>query len=381
MKIALFTDTFPPVGNGVAYTVHISARTLAEQGHEVRVYTVSDQTGEELTQNMGGSFTVGTLPSLPIAAYPGARLSLPLGFALRDVKSFNPDVIHVHTPFAVGWEGVLSSKILKIPAVGTHHTFFDHYLKHVHLNFDWAKKFSWKYTVMFYNRVSHIVSPTKSLADELLVNGLKKPTVLLPNSINKKIFNDFDSLEKKAEIKKNLGITSKSLVYLGRLSYEKSVDGLLYITKDLLQKFPDLKLILIGDGTEKVKLQSLALDLNIQEHVVFTGFLHGKDLANTLAAADIFVTASKSENMPLSVLEAEAVGLPIIAVSSLGMSEIVQDGHNGFLLPADKPEQMTEKIDFLLSNDDILKEFSANSRKLAEEYSEDAITKRLLDLY
>lgn len=387
MRIALFSDTFVPQINGVANTVKNSARALGELGHQVRVYTISKESGKLLTKKSNGLYTVTTLPSLPVLVYPGERFSLPLGFALSDIRAFKPDIIHIHTPFSIGLEGILSAKIGKIPVVGTHHTFFDHYLKHIHLDYAWARKFSWDATITFYNRAHLVISPTESLRDGLVSQGLTKPISVVSNSIDFQVFQNHGAspMPSKEVLKKKFGITGKSLVYMGRVSYEKSIDEVIYAAARVIKKIPKVKLMIVGDGPEKEKLMGLARELNIQENVIFTGFLNGRLLVEALSANDIFITASKSENMPLAVLEAMSVGLPIVAASSLGMREIVEDNGNGFLLPPEDRgttrERITEAALTLLTNNELREKFSAHSQKLSEKYSEKEITKKLVGIY
>lgn len=387
MKIALFSDTFAPQINGVANTVKNSARVLGEMGHEVRVYTLSKKKAGELTEESLGAFTVVTLPSSAIPAYPGERLYLPIGFALKNLYNFKPDIIHLHTPFAVGFEGVLGGRLFGIPVVGTHHTFFDHYLKHVYLDYKWARNFSWSATVAFYNRTDLVLSPTKSLRNELLSHGLKKPVEVLSNSINFQIFQNDAKLKtvSKIKLKKKLDIPEKAIVYMGRVSYEKSIDEVLRAVALIVKKIPNLRFLIIGDGPEKEKLMALCKELEIENNVIFTGFVHGQSLVEALSAGDAFVTASKSENMPLAVLEAMSVGLPIITVSSLGMTEIVEDNGNGFLLEHGRSDETAERIAEavlrLFTDDKLRKKLSMRSLELSKKYSEKKINTRLVEIY
>ncbi|MCX6701772.1 MAG: glycosyltransferase [Candidatus Zambryskibacteria bacterium] len=386
MKIALYSDTFAPKIDGVANTVKNSARALGEMGHEVRVYVVSEKNGVELTKQANGLYTVITIPSVSIPVYPGVRFSLPFGFTLFNLRKFRPDVVHVHTPFAVGIEGVVGAKIFGIPLVGTHHTFFDYYLKHIYLDYNWAKKFSWRITVAFYNRVDLVISPTKSLRDELTSNGLYKQVGVLSNSIDFQVFRNDKKLNlSRLELKKKFGISGKSIVYMGRVSYEKNIDDVVLATAQLVKKIPDIKLMIVGDGPEKEKLITMSKNLKIEKNVIFTGFLHNESLVKALSANEVFVTASRSENMPLAVLEAESLGLPVVAISSLGMCEIVDDNVNGFLLPQGDKEKIVSNIaDAILkfmTDDALLEKFSNNSKKLSEKYSEKEITKKLVEIY
>jgi glycosyltransferase involved in cell wall biosynthesis len=377
MKIALFSDTFAPQVNGVANTVKNSARALSQLGHEVCVYTLSAKNNKELENESSDLFKVITLPSIEIPFYPGERFYLPLGFSIKNLMKFKPDIIHVHTPFSVGFEGAMLGKFFHIPIVGTHHTFFDHYLKHIHLDYSWARKFSWWSTVVFYNLTNTTISPTHSLKDELRSHGLKKPIEILSNSINFQVFYNNKSTKKSTK--------KLSFVYMGRVSYEKSIDEVIKAAAEVFKMLPESKLMIIGDGPEKTKLEELAKNLCVENNITFTGFLHGQSLVDALLENDIFVTASKSENMPLAVLEAMSVGLPIIAISSLGMSEIVERDGNGFLLPNEDTNRtiknIANKICTLLNNDKLRESFQKRSIELSLKYSEKETTEKLINIY
>ena len=232
MNIALFTDTFIPQVNGVANTVFRTAQGLTDLGHNVCVYTISEHKSHVLNTMAGKKIKVFTLPSTSALVYKGERISLPIGLSIKHMRKFQPDIIHVHTPFAVGLEAIWCTKKLNVPLVGTHHTFFDHYLKHVYLDYKWAKKFSWQYTVWYYNKCKMVLSPTVSLADGLKQNGLKSPVEILPNPVDTNLF--CPKPEKTA---------GKNLIYMGRVSYEKSIDQVIKTTAIVAEKIPDVNRI------------------------------------------------------------------------------------------------------------------------------------------
>ncbi|MFH1346806.1 MAG: glycosyltransferase [Spirochaetota bacterium] len=380
MKIAIFSDTFLPQTNGVANVAYQSAKNLAELGHKVIIFTVTKKSNYSNNLNLE-NLKIVRLPSLPALAYPGERLTIPLGISFPYLKKFKPDVIHVHTPFSVGLEGALAAKLFKIPLVGTHHTFYDHYLKHIKLDYDWMKKFSWKCCVGFYNFCDLVINPSQSLTDALKEKGLKVPTEIIRNSIDTDLFQPVSNAKEKNLIKKSFGVEDKSIVYMGRLSYEKSIDKVIKAFALMLEKSPDLKLMLVGDGPEKKKLEDLAKELKIENKIIFTGFLYKNGLIKALQANDVFLSACKNENMPLSVAQAMATGLPLVVVKENGLAELVKENINGFFCKTDNPEDMAEKTLKLLSNTGLLKKFGAGSRKMAMEYSNGKITNLLIESY
>ncbi len=369
MRIDIFSDAFPPQVSGVANVVNNSAKELAKLGHKVRVFTVSSKmsSGRKVCQKDG--FSLVETPSFPALVYSKARLSLPIGLTLSYLKHDRPDIIHTHTPFAIGWEAIEAAKIYKLPIIGTHHTFFNHYLKHAHLDNRMGERLAWKYTVNYYNRCDMVISPSQSLAKELVLYGLKKPIAVLPNAIDTNLFKPCQNAQTKNKLREKYGISGFCLGYMGRLSYEKSVGQVLQAAAEAKKHLPDLHLIIIGDGPEKAKLKRLARHLKMDSYITFTGFLYGQELVNALQTLDLFITASKTENMPLAVLETMACGLPGIAVDTLGLPEMIDDQVNGYLVKPDNIAQMAEQIEHLAKQSKLLSTFGENSRKMALEYS------------
>ncbi len=370
MRIALFTDTFPPQVNGVANTVYRYAAALSSMGHQVRIFTISKYSAAELTEHFG-DFSIHTFPSLPALVYPGERMGIPFIGTLKAVRAFNPDIIHTHTPFSVGWNAVYAARKLHIPLIGTHHTFFDHYLKHIYLDFAWTRRLVWRLTVKYYNYCDLVISPTKSLKEGLVEHGTVKPVELLPNIL------DIDFYAPSAK----QPVQHKTLVYMGRLSYEKSVDDVLRAAVQVMKRIPNTLLLIVGDGPERENLEALSAKLGIAEQTIFTGFLYGEELVRTLGQADVFITGSKSENMPLALMEAMAVGLPIVAVRSLGLEEMLVHRKNALLTAPGEPRELANGVIEILEDTALRNLFSENSRAMSQAYSQKSVMGKTLDLY
>ena len=384
MKIGIFSDTFPPQVNGVANTALTSAIVLSNLGHDVYVYTVSGSLfnrEEKAEDEKEFPFTLVRLPSIPAVVYHDQRIPLPLGLAVKHARKVGLDIIHTHTPFSVGWEAILTARFFKIPIVGTHHTFYDKYLKHVKLDYDFAKSLSWDYINFYYNRCDIVLSPSKSLAIELKNFGLVSPVEIMINPIDTELFKPVKNNRIKQQLKQTLGVKDRSLVYMGRVSYEKKIDQIIKAFALVIKQKSELGLVIVGDGPERNKLEALSKSLGLKNHILFTGFKRGEELVEILQANDIFITASDSENMPLSVLEAMAVGLPVIGANALGIPEIVEDNVNGFLFEPDNTKDLAQKIITLIGNNQLLDSFSQNSRKLALNYSQENVTRSLETVY
>jgi glycosyltransferase involved in cell wall biosynthesis len=168
---------------------------------------------------------------------------------------------------------------------------------------------------------------------------------------------------------------------MGRVSYEKDIDQTIKAFGIASQDLPDVTLMIVGDGPERKRLEALAKELGVGGKTIFTGMLHREDLRDALQANDIFVTASRSENMPVSVIEAMACGLPIAGVTAKGIPEIVVHGKNGLLAEPDHPELLAQAIVRLFKAPVDLRKKSIASRKLAEQYSQKNTTKAMVGLY
>ncbi len=380
LKIAIFSDTFPPQVNGVANAAYLSAKTLVERGHQVHVFTVLRWEDAD-RENNEEAFPITAIPSIELPAYPGERFALPSVVWFIALKKFNPDVIHSHTPFGVGVAAALGAKLLTIPLVGTNHTFYDYYLKHIGLNYSWMKIISWKGTVGYYNRCDLVLSPSQSLGDIMIAKGLKRPVEVIENFIDTDFFCPVASRAEKEKKKNLFGFKGLSIAYMGRLSYEKDINQVVRAFAVMLREKLDVTLMLIGDGPEKENLLILAEDLGVEKNIVFTGVLTGEALLGALQANEIFVTASRSENMPLSVLEAMATGLPVVTVKEKGLGEIIHENENGLFAKTGDHNDMALKMIEILLDPKLQKKLAAGSRTLSLHYSKDAIMARFEKVY
>ena len=125
---------------------------------------------------------------------------------------------------------------------------------------------------------------------------------------------------------------------MGRTSYEKDIDQALAAFNIARREIPDATFMIVGDGPERKKLEHLARTLGCADKAIFTGMRHGEELPSMLQANDIFLTASRSENMPISIIEAMSCGLPVASVRAKGIPEIVHHGKNGLLAAPDRPD-------------------------------------------
>jgi glycosyltransferase involved in cell wall biosynthesis len=168
-----------------------------------------------------------------------------------------------------------------------------------------------------------------------------------------------------------------------RLEHYKGVDVLLRALAILLQRRPDAHLTVAGDGSEAANLKQLAEDLGVQGSVTFAGALSPDRMAEALGQADAVVLPSRSEGLPLSVVEALAAGKPLVATRAGGIPEIIGDGENGLLADADDPAGLAEALSVLAENPELRARLAAAGRRTFEEsrHHEGRVIPEMLALY
>jgi 1,2-diacylglycerol 3-alpha-glucosyltransferase len=384
MHIAFFTDTFFPQVNGVAKVVETLADGFAERGHEVTICTTSSK---EHPVTLPGKLRKAPNPriiryaSATLPTYKELRVTVPtvLG-SLWWLEQSRPDIIHVHTPFGMGWEAVAVSKMYGIPLIGTLHTFLVEYARH---HVPYSKAFTPitnRIEPTFYNRCKLITSPSRALADELTQRKIKRPIIILQNPTDIEQFAVTPAMRTSARKKYGLEEKDRALLYLGRLSTEKNLSTLLRVAAPVLNK-PGRKLILVGDGPARTDLEKEAEHLGIKDAVVFTGVLHGADRIDAFAAADLFVTASLTENQPMTIIEAKAAGRPTVAFAARGIPEMIKERENGFLIPENDAAAFTKAIEKVLSDDPLRVKMSASALSSAQTYGLNRTLTRLEEIY
>jgi len=167
------------------------------------------------------------------------------------------------------------------------------------------------------------------------------------------------------------------LLFVGRLSPQKNVPLLL---RALAGMSADFETTLVGDGELEDELKQAVADLGLR-NVSFHGRADGAELVELYRSADVFVLPSEREGMPLVLLEALAMGLPIVATDVPGNRDVVVDGQNGVLVPPEDAHRLREALLEVTRDPCQYKLLSARSRQLASKYSWDAIREQFIKLY
>ncbi len=346
MRVALFTETYLPYINGVVTHVKILKEGLESLGHEVLIVTADASTKKHYIKD-------GILhcPATHFKKFYNYSIAQPLSFGrLREIKNFNPDVIHIHNEFGIGLSGVLAAKNLGIPSVYTLHTIYDDYIHYIapKMLTGMTKRAMWRYTRYFSNRVMAITGPSPKCEEFLRLAGVKKPIYIIPNSVEVDSFDsDKVSTQQKDAVRSKYNIPTNAFVacFVGRLGKEKSVDVLLTNWKELITPADHMYLLIVGNGPQHSELEDMAKEFGIDNMVRFTGPIPHGDIPPYYAACDVYLTASLSEAYSISMLEGMASGLPVLQRLDPSNKDQIQEGVNGFLFKS--PEEMAERLRYI----------------------------------
>lgn len=372
MRIAIFTDTFLPSINGIVTSVVNSSKKMAKKGHKIYIFT--SKTKEHKHINLGRNISIEHFKPVNLIRYPDFQLTLPNPKIIRRVRKFRPDIIHTHMPSLLGWEAVLCSKIFDIPLVGTYHTLLPDFLEYLPLpkkinKSRITKAITWNYTRRFYNRCDLVTTPSESMKKELVKHKIRSPVRSISNGVDLNIF--YPKRKKK---------NGKTIVHIGRISYEKNIDIIIKAFKLLVKKKTDSILLIAGRGPDIDKLKKDAGNL-LNKNIKFLGPIPHEKLVDIYSSADIFVTASTVETEGLVILEAMACGLPIIGVDKLAIPHIVKHEKNGFIAKVGDEKQIAKYMETLLDDHNLRERMGKESLKIVKIYSLDDIINELEDLY
>lgn len=372
MKIGIFTDSYLPYTSGVVRSIQTFTEELSNLGHEVFIFAPNYRNSSEESR----VFRFASIPS------PTNRdFSLAVPFSLRlspTIKRMDLDLIHVHSPFLLGRLGARLARRMGIPLVFTFHTMYDQYVHYVPFARSFTKELAQRISRDFCNQCDLVLVPTGVVGDYLRGIGVQTPVSRVPTGIK---LSEYQSGDREwLRQRYHIAPGDKVLVFVGRLGQEKNIGFLMESFYYVNREMNNTCLVLVGGGPEEEELKNKAVELNISERVVFTGTLPPGEVANCYTGSDLFVFSSVTETQGLVIAEAKAAGLPVVAVGAYGVSEMVEDGVDGYLTEQE-PIQLAQKILHILKHDALWKEMSCKARLNAEKLSSSNCTAKLVDCY
>ena len=373
----MLSDVYFPRVNGVSTSVRTFRNQLAQLGHESSLIAPAYGSGS------GDEPGILRVPSQRVLFDPEDRR-----MQLRSILRYLPqlrrgqfDLIHIQTPFVAHYAGVLLARRLGLPRVETYHTLFEEYLYH-YVPFvpkSWMRALARRFSRNQCNNLDALVVPSGSVLEVLRVYGVSVPIEIIPTGI------ELDQLlgGNGAAFRARHGIANRrpTLVHIGRVAFEKNIDFLLRVLVSVRRHVPDVLLVIAGEGPARRHLRRLAVRLGIEESVLFVGYQDRKQaLLDCYRAGDVFVFASRTETQGLVLLEAMALGVPVVAPAIMGTKDIVGPGRGALVSSLDELE-FTSKILTLLRDEVLREKLSFEARDFAREWAARRMAERMAEFY
>ena len=383
MKIGYFVTKFPysqsfeeyPYGGASLAAYHLAIE-MAKRSHEIDIFTTAKNSKDSIEKNENMTiYRYGTNFKVLTSNISFGMFSKPLK---HDV-----DITHTHFDIPPGpLAGLRYAKKKNVPLVVTYHG-------------DWVESYGGlirRMGVGFHNK--YLVDKLLSYANviispsEYYINGssfLRKyrdKIVVIPNGVN---LGEFDIGYSKEECRKRLGLPldKKMLLFFGYLAPYKGPDVLVNAMSKIIKHMPDVELVFAGKGVMREELEMLSKGLGIEKNVRFEGFVDDDLKGLYYKATDVFCLPSimSTECYPLTILEAMACGVPIVASKIGGIPDAVKDGGNGVLVPPRDSEKLADAIIYLLENEDIREKMGGNGKKKVGGYSWERIAEETEKVY
>lgn len=357
----------PTVVNGAVRMVSLYREQLEALGHEVIIFSLGEEDDTDRQQGIIRS------PGLRLGDY-GYYLSM--GYSRRAQQLLaQMDIVHCHHLFM---SVELAHRYARCPIVYTNHTRYDLYTgTYTPLPQPAADAIMRQLWPEFTDLADTVIAPSESVRQLMIQFGVRAPTVVIENGIRLEPFLHPTAPRTKSDF--GLDANVCLLIYVGRLSTEKNLDTLLRQFAAAADIVPELHLALVGKGPREADLQQLAGELNMAARVHFLGVVPYTEVGNYLAAADGFVTASTSEVHPLTLIEAMAAGLPIVAVRSPGIADTVESGQTGYL--AQSPAGLAAAMAALAANPERRRAMGGEARQASRRFDIRRTAGLTVDLY
>lgn len=400
MKIAILTSSFYPVIDGVTVAVYNRVKQLSHLGHQVKLFCPDYSAIAEIYPNWQ-DYTGEILPGIEVISLPSTK-SISLDFE-RDpsrksyakiqqkLTEFSPDLIHVDEAERLSIcflrrAGVKFASKHQIPCIAFFHTnyleYFDDYFSFKLGINKLTKGFLSKLFTNIYNAydLTLVASHDTSLrleargiknihCAELLGLDIEKFTQVEQSSDFWQTAYNFEHLEDKVK-----------LIFVGRLTADKGWD---FCLKNLNQLAAELQsklaFLIVGEGELKTRIQEELSQ--ISPHVYFLGRVPPAEIPQLLVNSDIFVTNSTKETRGLAVMEACAVGIPVVAPEAGGITDTIVDGENGALYFPDQPQDFIAKLTLLASISELRQTMGDKAQARVRQLSWQQTTENLLTIW
>ena len=373
MKIAYLTDAiYPYTVGGSEIRIYEVARRLVKKGHEVHIFGGKFWEGEKVIDQEGIKIH-GVSKFSKLYDGDGRRNTYePIMLSLKIFSELMKDKFDIIDTQTFTFLNVYSAK-------------FNSAIKKTHLVFTWQQYFGDYLDDHFGKFKGSIINMLERGSLKLSKNNIASSDIVKQDLINEGLPNniltipngcDFNSIRDAKRFDDRFDI-----IFIGRLHYQKNPELLIEAIEILKKDFEEIRVCLIGDGPKKDKLNELVKEKKLEENIFFKGEIVDRGtIYRYLKSSKVFVLPSRFEGFPLTVLEANAAGLPIITVDSRFNRTTDFISENGFVARNDA-QSLADKIKYLLTNDELRKEMGNNGIEIAKNYDWNKIADDTEDYY
>lgn len=410
MRIAVTSDLYYPMSNGVAVFAHNLAKGLARQGHDVMVICPSF-TGKKHRTRKDGVTTV-YMRSVRFPFYPDQINAVPEGKKIlnklpvprlayrhglwitvdpypelkKALNKFHPDVIHNQTAEMIAIAAQRYAKKNDVPMVSTGHAYPDNLTSQVKLLRPIKKPLDAMirmYMASFLKHSEYATMPTEMAIDDLVPKNRRRFNVTVEPLSNGVDLAKFNPGRASARVLRRYHLKPgvPRVLYVGRVDPEKSISNVVTAFAGVLEKIPEAELVIVGDGTDRRHLIDLAKSLGIEKNVKFPGRIMPPDVIDIYNSATVFATASETETQGIVLIEAAATGLPLVAVDAGAVRELCQNKKNGVLCKPRDIEEMTGALVKILQDKELQKKYGRASLEIAKKHDLNHTLKRFVEIY
>jgi phosphatidylinositol alpha 1,6-mannosyltransferase len=308
--VAVITESFLPQVNGVTNSVLRVLEHLERCGHQA----VVGAPGAGAPTHYAGA-PVHNLPAWSMPRYQAVAVSRATTSTIeRFLEAADPDIVHLASPFMIGPPTVRAAARLGIPVVSVFQTDVPRFARHYGLGV--GERWAWRRVVGIHSSCDRTLAPSTAYVRDLTEHGVPR-VHLWPRGVDGVRF----APQRRSEEWRRQVAPGKVIVgFVGRLAPEKQVHNL-----QALRDVPGIRVVIVGDGPSRAELQAAL------PSALFTGFLHGNDLAVAMASLDILVHTGEAETFCQTVQEGLASGVPVVAPGIGGPLDLVDPSRTGWL--------------------------------------------------
>ncbi len=376
MRVAIFSESYEPVQNGVSTSVRTLIDELRIRHHKVTVVAPLYPEYDD------GPFVL-RVPSFPAPLNIDYNLPYPWFPKLKkEFAKLDPDVIHTQSPWFLGMLGRRLAQQQNLPLVTTYHTLYNHYGHYLLVIPKPAVESLLEWWIPeYYNRCTCVIVPSKVASESLHNYGVQSRIEVIPTGVplpNESQVNE----QAKQALRYRFGIPPDVplLLYAGRISQEKNLELVLHAFALVSADNPSSRLLIVGSGPYEDACKKIALQMVCGDKIIFAGPLQHDEMFACYAAADLFVFGSGTETQGLVIAESRATGTPAVVVNEGGAPENVQHGSDGIIVESD-PYAFAAACNTILKSPSKLKSMTRACLQNAKQFTPEKMAEKVLEVY